>query len=303
MEALRDEPLWTPAVQRPRSLHEAWELKRTFGRDGVYVAGSTLLRTQWEAGTVSMPKSLIDLRGIEDLADIDEDGGGLSIGALADLSRCRRSAALGHMAPAVQEAVRCIAAPAVRNLATIGGNIASGYGDCLPALLVCDAELAVFDGKFLSRRRVEEWLADRWSGMHPQEDILTGIWLAPPAGPAGSRRIEIFRKVGRREAFTPSLVTVAIGCFIDSEGRLSGVKIAAGGGSGRPQRLDIAEAVLEGASIGKEQLASVFEAVVTQFETYGDPFATVEYKKKTAGNLIVAELWKALEGSAGKGDH
>ncbi|BCG57987.1 FAD binding domain-containing protein [Paenibacillus sp. URB8-2] len=300
MEALRDEPLWTPAVQRPRSLHEAWELKRTLGEDGIYVAGSTLLRTQWEAGTVSMPKSLIDLRGIEDLADIDEDGGGLSIGALADLSQCRRSAALGQTAPAVQEAVRCIAAPAVRNLATIGGNIAAGYGDCLPALLVCDAELAVFDGKFLNRRRVEEWLADRWSGALPPEEILTGLWLAPPAGPSGSRRIEIFRKVGRREAFTPSLVTVAIGCFIDSKGRLSGVKIAAGGGSGRPQRLDIAEAVLEGAHIGPELLASVYEAVISQFETYGDPFATVEYKKKTAGNLIVAELWKALEGNAGK---
>ncbi|AHV96291.1 FAD binding domain-containing protein [Paenibacillus sabinae] len=300
MEALRDEPLWTPAVHRPRSLHEAWELKRTLGADGVYVSGSTLLRTQWEAGTVAMPKALIDLRGINGLSDIDEDGGRLSIGALADLSRCRRNAALGQTAPAVQEAVRCIAAPAVRNLATIGGNIAAGVGDCLPALLVCDAELTVFDGKFQSRRRMEDWLAERWSGTLPPEEILTGLWLAPPAGPSGNRRIEIFRKVGRREAFTPSLVTVAIGGFIDSEGRLSGVKIAAGGGSGRPQRLSRAEALLEGADIGPELLASVYEAVFSQFDTYGDPFVTVEYKKKTAGNLLVAELWKALEENAGK---
>ncbi|WP_025690449.1 hypothetical protein [Paenibacillus zanthoxyli] len=65
----------------------------------------------------------------------------------------------------------------------------------------------------------------------------------------------------------------------------------------------MAEAVLEGACIGKEMLAPLYKAVVTQFEAYGDPFATVEYKKRAAGNLAATELWKALEGNAGKSGH
>ncbi|QWU17534.1 hypothetical protein KP014_10550 [Paenibacillus sophorae] len=57
------------------------------------------------------------------------------------------------------------------------GNFASGYGDYLPALLVRDAGLAVFDGKFRIRRRVEEWLAERWSGMHSAGNLVVAeLW-------------------------------------------------------------------------------------------------------------------------------
>ncbi|WP_052098254.1 FAD binding domain-containing protein [Paenibacillus stellifer] len=294
MEALRHARLRAPALYRPRNLQEAWELKRELGDGAVYVSGSTLLRTQWEAGTVSMPETLIDLRGLEGLSGIAEDGEGIRIGALTNLSSLRRSALLDSAAPSLKEAARVIAAPSVRNLATLGGNIASGYGDTLPALLTADAELEVYDGAFASRQCTGDWLASRWGGRHSSASIIAGVRISPAEGPEGSRRFEAFRKVGRREAFTPSLVAVALSGFIDPDRCLSGVRIAAGGGSGRPHRLAEAEALLEGGVLAAELLPPVYEAVSGGFETYADPFATAEYKRKTAGNLIAAELWKLI---------
>jgi len=107
-------------------------------------------------------------------------------------------------------------------------------------------------------------------------------------------RMDVFHKVGRREAFIPSLVTIAMTADIDAGHRASRVRIAAGGGSGQPLRLYDAEDLLEGKVVEEGMLGEVYEAVVNGFETYSDPFATEIYKKKTAGNLIISELWKMM---------
>lgn len=295
MGILREKNGRLPGVIQPRSLHEAWELKRSFGDSGIYVSGGTLLRTQWESGTAHMPMQLIDLRKITGLTDISLTDFYLSLGALVPLSKCRSNGHLKAMAPALQEAVSCIAAPSVRNLATLGGNIASGFGDVLPALLVYDADLVIFDGKFMTALPLAEWLNHHWSGKKPAEDLIAEIRISPTRlENQVPERLEIFRKVGRREAFTPSLVTVAMSATIDTEHRIREVRIAAGGGSGRPQRLRKAEAMLEDAVYSDGLLPSLYEVVESSFETYSDPFATEMYKKKTVGNLLVSELWKAM---------
>lgn len=295
MGILREKNGRLPGVIQPRSLHEAWELKRSLGDNAMYISGGTLLRTQWESGTAHMPMQLIDLRKITGLTDISLTDCHLSLGALVPLSKCRSNGHLKVVAPALQEAVRCIAAPSVRNLATLGGNIASGFGDMLPALLVYDADLVVFDGKFMTALSLVEWLNLHWSGKKRAEDLIAEIRISPARlEKQASERLEIFRKVGRREAFTPSLVTVAISATIDAEHRFREVRIAAGGGSGRPQRFSEAEAMLEDAVFSNGLLASLYEVVESSFETYSDPFATDIYKKKSVGNLLVSELWKAM---------
>lgn len=295
MGALQEEGRILPGLHQPHSLHEAWELKKKFGDNALYVSGGTLLRTQWENGIIPMPGQLIDLRRIAGMGDISLSEYHLALGALVPLSQCRKDDHLKGIAPAIQEAVRCIAAPSVRNLATVGGNIASGFGDILPALLVHDAELVSFDGKFITEQSLVDWLHSHWGGMKPLGEIIAEIRIASSgAENRVNERITFFRKVGRREAFTPSLVTVALTASIDSNLIFRNVRIAAGGGSGRPQRLYVAESMLEGTLYEEGILPELYALVESSFETYSDPFATDAYKKKMAGNLVVSELWKAM---------
>lgn len=297
MGALKDEgsSLSRPCLYQPQNLHEAWELKSALGNSALYISGGTLLRTQWDAGTVPMPKQLIDLRGVEGIKDIRSTELHLSMGALAPLSLCRKNEYLQAVAPAIQEAVKSIAAPAVRNLATLGGNIASGFGDILPALLIYDAEIVSYGGECLTIQSITDWLNSRWEGVSQATDIVAEIRIPFAGERLNVSKLEVYRKVGRREAFTPSLVTVGMTATIDTGRRLSSVRIAAGGGSGRPQRLTTAESILEDNVYEERLLPLLYEAVFSDFATYSDPFASEAYKKKTAGNLIVSELWKAFK--------
>jgi xanthine dehydrogenase C subunit len=288
--------LHAPAVLQPHDLREAWRMKQTLGDEGVYISGGTLLRTRWESGAAPFPKYLIDLRTIKGLTGVTVTADHIAVGALSLLSDCRNNALLQRSAPAFHEALRSIAAPSVRNLATIGGNVVSGIGDALPALLVYDAELVWFDGRLEAAEPAADWLQRLKQRSAPADRILTEIRLRPvdAAGEEGVRKFEAYRKVGRREAFTPSLVTVALSGTSDRDGRFADIRIAAGGGSAVPQRLAASEALLRGTIRGESIYGSLYRAVYEEYEACPDAFASADYRKKTAGNLVVSEIWRAF---------
>jgi len=282
-----EELLRQPRVLQPKDASEAVRLKRSLGAAAAYVSGGTLLRTQWENGVAPMPPVLIDVGAVHGLAGIAVSEGALAIGAPTTLSECRRQPLLRERCPALHEAMKAIAAPSVRNLGTIGGNVASGIGDAWPALLALDAEL-VWHGDGPEVESAASWIA-RFDAA-PETRLLTAIRV-PLAGPGGV--YEAYRKVGRREAFTPSLVTAALRGRRDADGRWSGCRIAAAGGAMRPMRLAEAEALWEGKRSEELDLALIYQAVLAEYEAAPDAFADAAYRKKTAAGLVAAALWEA----------
>ena len=290
-----------PEVLRPRDQAEACRMKASLGPDGVFVAGGTLLRTQWEAGAAKMPGALIDLTALPGLDGIAEEEGALVIGPLVRLSAIARAEAVASGFPLLAEAARRIGAPSIRNLATIGGNVASRIGDAVTALLVYEAELLWQTAHRIETVRLEDWLAD--PGPADRARLLAGIRLrsadADAAGGRSGRVVGGFRKLGRREAFIPALVTVAVLGRLTEDGTLADVRVAAGGGSAVPSRLRAAEAVIEGARVSPEALIRLGEAVAGEYRPAADAFAGAEYRRQAAANLLAAE-WLMLSGPGGK---
>ncbi|MFX3634733.1 MAG: FAD binding domain-containing protein [Candidatus Pristimantibacillus sp.] len=285
----------SPFVWQPKEAEEAWELKKIYGTDSVYTAGGTLLRTQWESGIAAIPLQLIDLSGVDGMTGmaVTDDGKCLRIGAVTTLSECRTDAFVQEHFPLLTEAVRNIAAPSIRNLATIGGNVISLVGDAITALLMYDPEVHWHDGQLDIQEPLSEWLST--AAIHPlwRERLLMNIQLPFLENDSNIKRYVAFHKVGRREVFTPSVVTVAVHLERDREGNWSDVRIAAGGGQTIPKRLDEAEKLLNSKRFDPAMFAQLYEVVLEQYEPIGDMFASVDYRKKTAANLIVTELWKA----------
>lgn len=292
------------SVVQPQSAAEAAALLAGSAGNAVFVAGGTLLRTQWEAGTVKMPGQLIDLSKLPGIAGITERPDGVTIGAMTNLAECRLSERLQQSFPLLVEAARVIAAPSIRNLATIGGNIVYGVGDALPALLVYDALLHWHDGLTETTERAAEWL------LNPRKDrVLLGVELRFQASAAGLdsdaniKRMTAFHKVGRREAFIPSLVTVAMDGLLDKEaGRWREFKLALGGGQTPPSRLSAAEDYLQNRIAEPGALQSVSTLIMDEYNPIGDAFASVQYRKTAAANLVTAELWKSIREINRKGD-
>ncbi|WP_028547914.1 FAD binding domain-containing protein [Paenibacillus sp. UNC451MF] len=288
-----------PRVWRPTSIVEAWELRSKLGADSCYVSGGTLLRTQWEADVTPMPAHLISLEAISELKGIRcqseagvDIGSMLHVGALTNLEECRHHS--GNVL--LREACRHIAAPSIRNLGTIGGNIASRIGDAIPALLVQNAELVWFHGKGWIVVRLEDWLSsDENPASASEHAILSGIMMEASVDGGDNifeDRKAFYHKVGRREAFVPSLVTVA-GCMkVDEEGILQKVRLAVGGGASTAKRLIETEALLEGRRLTPPLMRQALISLNSEWNGFKDAFASAEYRQKAASNLIISELWK-----------
>ncbi|WP_339255727.1 FAD binding domain-containing protein [Paenibacillus sp. FSL R5-0713] len=291
-----------PSVWQPENLQELQTLRTRFKGICCFTAGGTLLRTQWEGGLVPAPEHMISLARIPEMSGISNREDEIVIGAMTRLKECA-SQVLLHQLPILQEAVNAIAAPSIRNVATIGGNIVSGVGDTLTALLVYDAKLHWLTDNGIEIRSVSSWLQGGPDGSRNPGDVLISIHI--PMGPSSlldvdsgnkpaAREVSFYRKLGRRETFSASLVTVALYGEIDSDHRWTKIAIAAGGGSGMAMRLLESEQQLLNSEASVMQAATLTTAVVDEFTTYGDAFATEHYRKQTAGNLLGAGLWEAL---------
>jgi xanthine dehydrogenase C subunit len=302
MASEHEDIIKSPSVWHPRDTTEAWTFMKLLDGDAVYVAGGTLLRTQWESGQAAMPKHLIDLSSISGLRGITKEEHTLTIGALTPLSECRRDEHIRLHCPMLIEAIRSIASASVRNVATIGGNITSRIGDSLPVFIVCQAEFEWNNGLSSLTEDASEWVERLQVQMPKASNLLTRIHLPLFKGTdIVPQRFGVFHKVGRREVFTPSLVTIALHGGLKADGKVGEIRIAAGGGQTIAHRLFEAEKLLKGQAITRELLAAVYRTIIDDYKPKSDPLATDTYRKKTAANLIVTELWKIASATSSGG--
>jgi aerobic carbon-monoxide dehydrogenase medium subunit len=127
---------------RPSSLQDAVALLGRLGDDAKVLAGGQSLIPLMKLRLAS-PRHLVDLNRITGLASIAERDGALVIGALVRESELEASEVVRHRFPILADACRVIADPLVRNLATVGGNLAHGdpANDHPAVMLALDAEV------------------------------------------------------------------------------------------------------------------------------------------------------------------
>ncbi|MDR6554614.1 FAD binding domain-containing protein [Paenibacillus qinlingensis] len=290
-------PEQLPSVWQPTSVEEAIQLKHKWGSDAVIVAGGTWLRTRWENGLAPMPQHFISLGRILALSGLTVNaqgkvhiGPGLSIADLMKNELVQQKCAL------LVQACSEIAAPSIRNLASIGGNVMTRTGDLIPALLVMDAQIQGTDGQNERIMALKDWLA---APLGAEDEIMTNIIVQTEIVKEAGILHEFYLKVGRREAFTPSVVTVAGRISLLADGTIADIALAVGGGNAIPARLSALEAEMRGKPLSKAGLQHLHKGVMADFNAVTDDYAGVAYRKQTAANLIVSECYKAWRKGGG----
>jgi xanthine dehydrogenase small subunit len=272
----------------PKDLEEAWEIKQLSSKDSVFMAGGTLLHTQWERG-LPCPGHLISLNHIDELTEITEIKEkkqlSLQIGARSLLSNCQKHPDIKNRWNLLSKAIGQIAAPAIRNIGTIGGNVAFGKGDSIPALMVLDAEVIFFSLNGRNKLAIDTWLLEK---KDREEEILVGIVLPELKETEGV--FSFYQKVGRRESFTGSVVTVAGIVSQNAVGAINYVRLAAGGGDSYPVRLYHTEKLLLNKTVNEERIVDVYKTIIKEFKPVSDAFFTDDYRQRVAANLITAKL-------------
>ncbi len=132
------------SIVRSTSIEEAWEQRRREPHASRFLAGGVDLVLYAPPGVTT----LIDLSGLG-IDGVRRDGDDLVIGAMATLTDVLESSLVGKVADGfLPRVLQRVASPLQRNVATIGGAVvrAHPWSDVVPALLVLDARLDVFDG-------------------------------------------------------------------------------------------------------------------------------------------------------------
>src|SRR5213594_1506657 len=112
------------SVYRPTSIEEAIQILSLHGTDAGVYAGGTDLLIRLKNRLKQAPSYLVDIKKIENLRYIREDGqGGVQIGALTKLAEVADSPLLAQKYPMLVQAVLKISSPELRNASTVGGDI------------------------------------------------------------------------------------------------------------------------------------------------------------------------------------
>jgi len=278
-------------LHRPGSLSEAVDILAS-SPGAVPIAGGTALLVDMRSRRVG-PPVLVDIGRIDELNGIRIDRGEVVIGASTTIAEIKRSGLIAEHALLLREACDTFASPAVRNRATIGGNLAyaSPAADTAPPLLALDAaiELASPDGA----RRIP---IDRFFRGVRKTDLRKGELLTAIRFPIPSDGTSFaFRKLGLRRADAISVVSAAVSIGGSNSGERR-VRIALGAVAPTPIRSDEAERILAAGPITPSSIAAAAAAAAAEARPVSDVRGSAWYRREAVATLVRRLLERVFEG-------
>jgi CO/xanthine dehydrogenase FAD-binding subunit len=167
-----------------------------------------------------------------------------------------------------------VGGPAIRNMATVGGNLfaPAPYGDFAVALLALGARVAVA-GQGSAPRPLSDILRDRG-----RAGLVASVQVPRPQAPGDFG----FLKASRIKPKGVSVLSVA--AYLPRQGgRIRGARVAFGAMGPMPLQASAVERVLDGQSLDAATIARAAQVTVEGLDPPTDALATAWYRREVAG--------------------
>ena len=278
----------------PGSLAEAIELLGRYGDAKVLSGGQSLLPLlKLRLGSAG---HLIDINRVPGLEYIKEEGGFLKIGGRTRESALEGSDLIHKKYPILADTAAVIADPIVRNLATIGGNLAHGDpANDHPATMLALGAIVVATGKKGERTiPIESFFTGLFETALGKDEILTEIRIPAAQGKSRGAYVKLERKVGDfATAGAAAQLTLGGG------GEITRAGIGLTNAGLVPVKVSAAEKFLQGKKPDAAAIAEAARLAAEAADPQADRRGAVEYKKEMARVLTVRALKKAAERAQG----
>jgi CO/xanthine dehydrogenase FAD-binding subunit len=276
---------------RPDTLDEALDFLQSHVQETAVVAGGTDVMVDLRSGTLRT-RCLLDISRLSELKGIELTGDELRVGAGVTLSEIYVSRTLARFAPALQRSAFTFASQQIRNVATVGGNVAhcSPCGDTVPPLIIHEAKVVLRNSKGERTIPIEALPTGPYVGSIAPDEIITHFLLKPKKGIFSD-----FQKIGRRQELAIARISIAAMAEKDAAGKIAFVRLALGSSTPTPRRV----AEVEGFLLGKHPSEALFwEAgkllASKMIEISGRRPSTV-YKESAVQGLLVRVLYPMVE--------
>jgi aerobic carbon-monoxide dehydrogenase medium subunit len=256
------------------------------------IGGGTALMLMMKAGMYK-PRRLVSLRQIGNRFDSfaqTADGSAFRIGALTTFAQLEHSLEIRAHFPVISQAMKTLANVRVRNVATVGGNIAHAdpHLDLPPIWVALDATALIVKSGAERVIPVEEIFAGYYETTISNDELVAEIEV--PIRPGWYSR---YVKVTTRAAHDwPALGLTLSLDFEDT--RVRDLRLVLSAAIDRPVRLLQAEGALRGEQINDASLKRAVEACLGEVEIESDSRGSSDYKR----HLLAIHLRRAVDAIA-----
>jgi carbon-monoxide dehydrogenase medium subunit len=274
----------------PSTVQEALSLLAEHGDGAKLLAGGQSLIPAMRF-RLALPEVLIDLNSIDGLGYVREENGHLAIGAMTRESALEESAVVQNSYSLLADAANTIADPIVRNMATVGGNLAhSDPANDQPAVMLAYGAKLVAQGANGTRTiDIDDFFVDLFENSLADNEILTEIRIPKPGSNSGGAYIKVERKVADY-----AVSAVAVQLTMDGN-TCTAARIGLTNVNPVPMRAKNAEQAL----IGQELTDAVIEAAGIAAAAECDPSADLRgseaYKRDLTRVVTKRAIRKAME--------
>jgi len=280
--------LWQQYIQ-PDSIESALSALDSAPAPVRIIAGGTDLMLDLQQGRQPPVHTLVDISTIPALTCLERRQDALFIGAAVPVARLAGSDLVRRHAAALLDACELIAGPQVRNVATLGGNVAHALpaADGSIALMCLDAQAEVADLSGTRRVAMQDlFTGPGESALRTGRELLTGFHI--PLATDG--QASAFQRVMRLQGIALPILNLSLWLERGAD-VITSVRIACGPSGPTPRRLEGAEAALTGNPPDETHLARALAAVREQVS-----FRTSRRRATSAyrGELVAVLLKQTL---------
>jgi 4-hydroxybenzoyl-CoA reductase subunit beta len=315
----------------PKTLREALSIMQKLEGGTTIVAGGTEVMGRLKHGLIQ-PSCVVSLKGLQSLGGITHKKKEIVIGAGTSVAELAESAVVARLFKAVSQAANVVAAPPIRNVATVGGNILQntrclyynqsaivreGLGPCYKlGGQVCHAVkggtrcFSVYQGDLacaLIACGAKTCLRKTGSSRTvPLEALFTGNGKAPLAIESTELMTEIllplpkepqlsaYQKLRMRKSIDYALASAAVALTVTKKGTVGWARVVVGAAGPLPRVADEAAKLLVGKAPGDIDAGEVAAVATRGAETVDNVLLPASYRRKMVAIYVRRALQQAL---------
>ncbi|HEX2440159.1 MAG TPA: xanthine dehydrogenase family protein subunit M [Methylomirabilota bacterium] len=280
----------------PGSVGEATALLARLGEDAKVLSGGQSLIPLMKL-RLTTPRHVVDINGIQGLDGLREADGFLRIGALVREADLEESSLVRSRYPLLHDTCKVIADPLVRNLATLGGNLAHGdpANDHPATMLALGAEVVAVGPRGERRIPITSFFTGPFATALAGDEILVEIRVPVPPARSGGAYLKLERKVGDF-----ATAAVAVQLTLSAAGTVENAGIGLTNVGLTPIKATAAEAALRGQRLDATTIKHAAAQAAAAAQPAEDLRGSVEYKRDLIRVLTGRALRRAAERAAGQ---
>ena len=275
---------------RPKAISEAITLLQQHSDDAKILSGGQSLIPMMKL-RLARPAYIIDINEIPGLHYIKEEDGYLKIGGLTHEADLEASDLIRLKYPIILDTASLIADPLVRNMATVGGNLAHGdpANDHPATMLALDAQVIATGSRGQRVIPVREFFLSLFTTALEHDEILTEIRIPIPPPRSGGAYFKLERKVG-------DFATVGVAAQVTLDGnqacQRAGIGLTNVGAT--PLKATKAEDFLRGKTLDELHIKQAAQLAVEDARPSPDLRGPAEYKSAMVRELTRRALTRAV---------